>query len=48
MRLAPAPREVEVEEDRVVDDAPIKRRSKITLQSSPDPMISTDGHVQRK
>ena len=51
MRLAPAPRAVEVEEaeeDEVVDGAPINQRSKITLQSSTDPMISTDGHLQRK
>jgi hypothetical protein len=32
MRLALAPRVVKVVEDEVVDGAPIKRRSKITLQ----------------
>jgi hypothetical protein len=48
MRLAHAPRAVEMEEDKVVDGAPINQRSKITLQLSTDPMISTDEHVQRK
>ena len=48
VRLALAPKLVEVEEDEAVDGAPIKQHSKITLQSSTDPMISTDGHLLQK
>jgi len=46
MRLAHAPRAVEVEEveeDEVADGAPIKRRSKIAIDSSTGPLSFLGG-----